>query len=156
MDDGVLHRPQGRSGSGRYADLGVDVLDVMVGGLRRDEKPVGDLLRRQPLRREVQHLDLTARQAAGVLRPRRLAGTRFVVAGGREHGAGRAVVESAVNDTPNWMQERIRRIDVEDGNRTKPLNVGFASAAGEYIAVLDDDELARRVVEQMVQIGRAS
>ena len=43
LDDGVLHRPQGGRGSGRYADLAVDVLDVVVGGLGRDEEPIGDL-----------------------------------------------------------------------------------------------------------------
>ena len=32
-DDGMLHRPQGGGGSGRYPDLGVDVLDVVVGCL---------------------------------------------------------------------------------------------------------------------------
>ena len=53
---------------------------------------------------------------------------------------GRAVVDNAVADTPPWMRDRIRQIDVEDGNRTRPLNVGFAAAYGAYIAVLDDDD----------------
>jgi hypothetical protein len=32
-DDAVLHGPQSRAGAGRYADLPVHVLDVLVGGL---------------------------------------------------------------------------------------------------------------------------
>ena len=43
----VLHRPERGGGSGRDADLGVDVLDVVVGGLGRDDEPVGDLARRE-------------------------------------------------------------------------------------------------------------
>ena len=47
-DDVVLHRPQRGGGAGRDADLVVDVLDVVIGGLGRDEEPVGDLARREP------------------------------------------------------------------------------------------------------------
>ena len=60
--------------------------------------------------------------------------------GHRLDAAGRAAADRAVSDTPQWMRNRIRLVDVEDGNRTRPLNVGFAAAQGDYIAVLDDDD----------------
>ena len=43
LDDGVLHRPQRGGGPRRHADLAVDVLDVVIGGLGRDVEPIGDL-----------------------------------------------------------------------------------------------------------------
>jgi hypothetical protein len=49
-DDGVLHRPEHRGSPRRYADLGVHVLDVVVGCLRRDAELVGDLSRRESSR----------------------------------------------------------------------------------------------------------
>ena len=73
----MLHRPERGGGAGRDADLGVDVLDVVIGGLRRDVEPIGDLPRREPLRREPQHIDFAAgqpaRMSAAVCRRRRAA-----------------------------------------------------------------------------------
>jgi hypothetical protein len=40
----VLHGEQGGRGAGGDADLGVGVLDVVVGGLDRDPEPPRDLL----------------------------------------------------------------------------------------------------------------
>jgi len=57
----VLHRPESGGGSGRDADLRVDVLDVVVGGLGRDHEPVGDLAGREATRGEFEHVDLPAR-----------------------------------------------------------------------------------------------
>ena len=45
-------------GAAGDADLGVDVLDVVVGGLRGDEQLVGDLAGRRPIGDEAQHLQL--------------------------------------------------------------------------------------------------
>lgn len=51
------------------------------------------------------------------------------------------LVERALADQPEAMRERTRLILVEDGNRTRPLNVGFAAARGRYISILDDDDI---------------
>jgi len=64
----------------------------------------------------------------------------LLILGHRLDAEGRAVVDRAIADTPGWMRDRIRQIDVNDGNRTRPLNVGFEAVLGEYIAVLDDDD----------------
>jgi hypothetical protein len=56
----VLHRPESGGGSGRDADLRVDVLDVVVGGLGGDDESVGDLAGREATRGELEHVDLSA------------------------------------------------------------------------------------------------
>jgi hypothetical protein len=94
-DDDVLHRPQGGSGSSRHAALGVDVLDVVVGRLRRDVQPIRDLSRRESPRDKAQHLDLAARQSAGVLAPAGLPPTLLVVTGRREDCFGLGMLEYA-------------------------------------------------------------
>lgn len=53
----------------------------------------------------------------------------------------RLVVERVIEDCPEFLRERIRLIRVERGNRTAPLNEGFAVARGDYVAILDDDDL---------------
>jgi SAM-dependent methyltransferase len=50
-------------------------------------------------------------------------------------------VERVIEDTHEGLRARIRIIRVEDGNRTRPLNVGFESARGHYVAILDDDDI---------------
>ena len=53
----------------------------------------------------------------------------------------KAVVEQSIADSPKWLRDKTRLILVEDGNRTRPLNVGFEEASGKYIAILDDDDM---------------
>ncbi|WP_167304865.1 methyltransferase domain-containing protein [Agrobacterium fabrum] len=50
-------------------------------------------------------------------------------------------VERAIEDSPEWLRKATRLIRVHDGNRTRPLNRGFEEALGEYIAILDDDDI---------------
>lgn len=51
------------------------------------------------------------------------------------------VVEKTIDDTPGWLRNQIRFIKVDKGGRATPLHVGFAQAKGDYIAILDDDDL---------------
>lgn len=51
------------------------------------------------------------------------------------------VVERQLEDSPKWMRDQTRLIRVDEGNRTRPLNVGFEQAKGEYIVILDDDDV---------------
>jgi hypothetical protein len=55
--------------------------------------------------------------------------------------ARQLLVERIIEDNPAWLRERTRLILVDKGNRTHPLNVGFAAAHGDYIAILDDDDI---------------
>jgi len=46
-----------------------------------------------------------------------------------------------VNVFPPEFKERVRVIPVEGGGRSRPLNVGLRAARGDYVAILDDDDV---------------
>src|SRR5690606_7939194 len=50
-------------------------------------------------------------------------------------------VERIIEDNPAWLREKIRLLKLGEGNRTRPLNFGFKRAKGDYIAILDDDDV---------------
>jgi hypothetical protein len=49
-------------------------------------------------------------------------------------------VERTIEDCPEWLRAQSRLLLVDGGNRTRPLNEGFAAATGDYIVILDDDD----------------
>ncbi|MEC0127770.1 methyltransferase domain-containing protein [Paenibacillus pabuli] len=51
------------------------------------------------------------------------------------------LVEGVINDTPEWIRSKIRLLRVNGGNRSAPLNTGFEHATGQYITILDDDDI---------------
>ncbi len=59
----------------------------------------------------------------------------------RADEAGKALVDSILSEQEEDFRQKIRRYDVEEGERAHPLNLGFAHAHGRYIAVYDDDDL---------------
>jgi glycosyltransferase involved in cell wall biosynthesis len=61
--------------------------------------------------------------------------------GHRLDEAGVGGVKRAIDDTPKWLRDKIRLVRLEDGGRSRPLNVGFANARGRYIAIVDDDDI---------------
>jgi len=65
----------------------------------------------------------------------------ILVVGHRLEPAAIKAVERVLDDQPEEMGLRTRFIRVDDGNRVRPLNVGFAEARGRYIAILDDDDI---------------
>ena len=50
-------------------------------------------------------------------------------------------VERQLADSPDWLRRQTRLVLVDDGNRTRPLNRGFEEARGDYIVILDDDDV---------------
>ena len=50
-------------------------------------------------------------------------------------------VERVIEELPDWIREKVRLIRVDHGTRTTPLNIGFEKASGEYISILDDDDI---------------
>ena len=50
-------------------------------------------------------------------------------------------VAKILSGEPDWLRDRIRFLTVDEGTRAYPLHVGFMEAKGEYIAILDDDDL---------------
>jgi hypothetical protein len=63
----VLHREQRRDRAVGGANLGVDVLDVVIGGLRRDAERQRDLSGGVPDRDQPQDLDLARVRSAGAV-----------------------------------------------------------------------------------------
>ena len=53
-----------------------------------------------------------------------------------------AALEGLVGGFHPSFAGRVRIVPVEGGGRVRPLNVGAEAAAGRYLAVLDDDDLA--------------
>lgn len=51
------------------------------------------------------------------------------------------MVERLVDDLPDDLRHRTRIVLVDDGGRSRPLNAGIEAARGEYLAILDDDDL---------------
>jgi SAM-dependent methyltransferase len=54
----------------------------------------------------------------------------------------RARIEETIGEFHPAFSERVRVVDVCGGGRSRPLNVGAAEAAGRYLSVLDDDDVA--------------
>ena len=65
----------------------------------------------------------------------------LVLIGHRVPEAKEQALLASLDEQPHSIRSKIRYIKVDHGNRATPLNVGFAVAYGDYIAVLDDDDL---------------
>lgn len=65
-------------------------------------------------------------------------------------------VERVLQDTHERMRAKVRLLRVDRGNRTAPLNEGFAAARGKYVAIVDDDDvLFANWVETFKALARA-
>src|SRR5689334_8567575 len=89
----VLRREQARGHARGRVDLRVDVLDVVARGLRSDDELAGNLLARQPARKEAEYVDLAGRQAC-----RPLPAPADLVPGGLENRVDRVRVELPRSD----------------------------------------------------------
>lgn len=63
------------------------------------------------------------------------------IIGHKLNDKNRRAVERVIEDTNVDLRSRIRLVKVDSGNRTYPLNVGFREARGDYVAILDDDDI---------------
>lgn len=54
---------------------------------------------------------------------------------------GKRMIQDILDDQQDDFREKIRYIELDEGTRTVPLNMGFACARGEYISVFDDDDI---------------
>ncbi len=60
------------------------------------------------------------------------------------HKAGteeKKLVRNIVNEQQEDLINKIRIVELDEGTRTRPLNVGFSLARGKYAAVFDDDDI---------------
>ena len=51
------------------------------------------------------------------------------------------LVKEIIEETPSSLQNKIRFIPLNRGNRTAPINEGFRNAKGKYAIILDDDDV---------------
>ncbi len=65
----------------------------------------------------------------------------LLLIGHRLDGKGREELSRCLAELPRSLRARTRVYELDGGNRTAPLNLGFARARGAYAAVLDDDDL---------------
>ncbi|QGG58187.1 methyltransferase domain-containing protein [Paenibacillus sp. B01] len=64
-------------------------------------------------------------------------------------------VENVIQSTPDWIRAKIRLIRINGGNRSAPLNAGFQEAQGEYISILDDDDIVfSNWIEQFYSLSK--
>lgn len=64
-----------------------------------------------------------------------------VVVGHKLSVEQRLAVERVIEDFMSEFRRKVRLLIVDKGNRTEPLNAGFGNALGNYIAILDDDDI---------------
>ena len=65
----------------------------------------------------------------------------LLLIGHRLPAGGREELEACLGELPPSFRARTRLFTLDSGNRTEPLNLGFAHARGRCAAVLDDDDL---------------
>lgn len=65
----------------------------------------------------------------------------IVLIGHKLDEAGEKNVSCILEELDVLMRNKVRYYTIDYGNRTAPLNYGFASAKGEYISILDDDDI---------------
>lgn len=51
------------------------------------------------------------------------------------------LINRVIEECSDLLGGRVRVISVSHGNRTAPLNVGFSESRGEFISMLDDDDI---------------
>ena len=67
----------------------------------------------------------------------------------------RLKVERIIEDLPETIRSIVHLHRIDEGERAAPLNFGFELAKGEYIAILDDDDLVMaNWVETFLKLGR--
>lgn len=81
----------------------------------------------------------------------------LLVVGHKVKGEELDRVRRLIAETPDYLRSRIRYLPCDEEGRTAPLNCGFANARGEYITVLDDDDIVMdNWVESFHQLSRAN
>ena len=66
----------------------------------------------------------------------------LILVGHKVSEAQDAEIKSILAEQPLSLRSKIRYLTLNRGNRTTPINFGFAHAHGSYAAVLDDDDIA--------------
>lgn len=54
---------------------------------------------------------------------------------------GKQRIKSIIESQPDSFQTKIKYLELDEGTRTTPINVGCVNATGHYISIYDDDDL---------------
>ena len=65
----------------------------------------------------------------------------IILIGHKAQQNGKKCIREIIEEQPEEFQAKINYIELNEGSRTTPINVGFANAIGKYIAIYDDDDL---------------
>ncbi len=65
----------------------------------------------------------------------------IILIGHKAQESGKKCIREVIEEQPKEFQAKINYIELDEGSRTTPINVGFANASGKYIAIYDDDDL---------------
>lgn len=70
---------------------------------------------------------------------------------------GKQIIKSIIESQPDSFRLKIKYLELNEGTRTTPINVGCANATGRYIAIYDDDDLLfDNWVEEFYQASQKS
>ncbi|GHD21385.1 methyltransferase domain-containing protein [Tianweitania populi] len=65
----------------------------------------------------------------------------WIVVGHKLNTKRQKQIERILDAAPEALRRRTKLVLVDSGNRTHPLNRGFEVASGEYVSILDDDDI---------------
>ena len=81
------------------------------------------------------------REAAVCLAAQSCRDFEWLVVGHKVPTENQSALMQFLRELPAYLREQTRYICVNTGTRTTPLNVGFEQSRGDYVAILDDDDL---------------
>lgn len=64
-----------------------------------------------------------------------------ILIGHKVEEENKIIIQNILDDQQEEFRKKIRYIELNEGTRTTPLNVGFSLARGKYISVFDDDDI---------------
>ncbi|MDO4556321.1 MAG: glycosyltransferase family A protein [Lachnospiraceae bacterium] len=65
----------------------------------------------------------------------------IILVGHKVEEKRKQIIKDIIDDQQDEFKSKIRYIELDEGTRTAPLNLGFSLAKGKYIAVFDDDDI---------------
>lgn len=65
----------------------------------------------------------------------------LLIIGHKVEESNRLEIMNLIEEAPPSLRKKIQFFPVDHGNRSTPLNYGFSMARGQYISILDDDDL---------------
>lgn len=64
-----------------------------------------------------------------------------ILIGHKATDSGKKCIKEIIQEQPENFRNRINYIELDEGTRTTPINLGFANANGQYVSIFDDDDL---------------